>query len=60
VRVVDELLAVQPMTIKRIAHTVVPVLALPHGLIFMGRSLRRIGSRREAIGRYTALPAAPN
>jgi hypothetical protein len=52
-----ELLAVQPVTSKRVAHTVVPIVALPRGLIFMRRSLRRIGSKRQVIGCYTDLPA---
>jgi hypothetical protein len=44
------------VTSKRVAHTVVPIVALPRGLIFMRRSLRRIGSKRQVIGCYTALP----
>jgi hypothetical protein len=51
-------LAVQPVTSKRVAHAVVPIVALPRRLIFMGRSLRRIGSKRQVIGCYSDLPAA--
>jgi hypothetical protein len=53
---VDELLAVQPVTSKRVAHTVVPIV-LPRGLIFMRRSLCRIGSKRQVIGCYTVFSA---
>jgi len=53
----DETLAMQPVTSRRVAHAVVPIAALPSGLIFMRRSLHRIGSKRQVIGYYTALPA---
>ena len=34
---VDEMLAAQPVTSKRVAYTVAPIVALPRGLIFMRR-----------------------
>jgi hypothetical protein len=53
----DEMLVVQLVTSRRVAHTVVVIAALPSGLIFMRRSLHGIGSKRQVIGYYTALPA---
>ena len=49
---VDEMLAAQPVTSKRVAYTVAPIVALPRGLIFM----RRIGLPSRSMEQGPIVP----